>query len=148
MQDEGILYLLAFRVCGGLSLWESELEFQPVQLCTCALTIMWHGCYFKLTYMLWILGQYPPNIGEMWRVRHAVRWKSTKVSEELQSRRISQARSQQLEVRWQAEHLFLAGLILQPEDGGSMFLWNVGWLSVDCMVLWPITIAVRTSNCA
>jgi hypothetical protein len=31
---------------------------------------------------------------------------------------------------------FLLGLLFKPEDGGNMFLWNVGWLSADYMLLY------------
>jgi hypothetical protein len=32
---------------------------------------------------------------------------------------------------------FLLGLFFDPEDGGDIFLWNVGWLSMDCTALHP-----------
>jgi hypothetical protein len=32
---------------------------------------------------------------------------------------------------------FFFGLYSDPEDGGNMFLRNICWLSVDCMVLNP-----------
>jgi hypothetical protein len=32
----------------------------------------------------------------------------------------------------------LLGLFFNYEGGGNMFLWNVGWLSMDYMVLYPI----------
>jgi hypothetical protein len=53
----------------------------------------------------------------------------------LQGRRISRARNQ-CESRWQAE----LGLFFDPEDGGDMFLWNVGWLSVDYLALHQVLI--------
>jgi hypothetical protein len=34
---------------------------------------------------------------------------------------------------------FLLGLLLHPEDGGDVFLWNVGWLSTDCTALYRRT---------
>jgi hypothetical protein len=33
--------------------------------------------------------------------------------------------------------LFAAVLIFQPENGGEIFLGNVGWLSADCMAVYP-----------
>jgi hypothetical protein len=33
-----------------------------------------------------------------------------------------------------ASRLFLASIILRPEDGGDMFLRNAGWLSTDYML--------------
>jgi hypothetical protein len=32
---------------------------------------------------------------------------------------------------------FLLGLFFEPEDGGAMFLRNLGWLSVDYTALYP-----------
>jgi hypothetical protein len=32
---------------------------------------------------------------------------------------------------------FLLGLLFKHEDGGSMFFWNIGWLSTDYMMLYP-----------
>jgi hypothetical protein len=32
---------------------------------------------------------------------------------------------------------FLSGLLFDPEDGGDIFLRNVGWLSTDYMALYP-----------
>jgi hypothetical protein len=32
---------------------------------------------------------------------------------------------------------FLLGLFFYPEDGGDMFLWNVSWLSMDYIPLYP-----------
>jgi hypothetical protein len=32
---------------------------------------------------------------------------------------------------------FLLGLLFHPEDGSDMFLWNVGWLSMDYTALHP-----------
>jgi hypothetical protein len=43
----------------------------------------------------------------------------------LQVRRINQARNQ----RWSFRAGFLLCLYFVPENGGYMFLWNVGWLS-------------------
>jgi hypothetical protein len=47
----------------------------------------------------------------------------------LQGRRITRARNQR-DSRWEAE-------LFDPEDGGDMFLWNVGWLSADYMAFYP-----------
>jgi hypothetical protein len=49
----------------------------------------------------------------------------------LQGRKISWARNQR-ESRWQAE------LCFDPEDGGDIFLRNVGWPSRDYTALYPI----------
>jgi hypothetical protein len=32
---------------------------------------------------------------------------------------------------------FLLGLLFDPEDGGTIFLRNIGWLSVDYTALYP-----------
>jgi hypothetical protein len=37
---------------------------------------------------------------------------------------------------------FLLGIFFDPEDGGDMFLRNVGWLSADYTTLYP-----RRQNC-
>jgi hypothetical protein len=42
--------------------------------------------------------------------------------------------------------IFLLGVFLDPEDGGDMFLRNVGGLSTDYTALCPTATAVRTSN--
>jgi hypothetical protein len=81
--------------------------------------------------------------------RRAVCWVSTDVSEEhiasiFRVEKISWARNQH-ESRWQA-HVCLAHVltlvscsayVLDPEDGGDMFLRNVGWYSTDYMTLYP-----------
>jgi hypothetical protein len=37
---------------------------------------------------------------------------------------------------WSRQHRLLhAGLLFNPEDRGDMFLWNIGWLSTDYIVL-------------
>jgi hypothetical protein len=50
----------------------------------------------------------------------------------LQGQRISSE-----ENRWQTGSGFLLGLVINPEDGGDMFLRNVGSLSKDYTVLYP-----------
>jgi hypothetical protein len=57
----------------------------------------------------------------------------------LQVRRISQTRNQ-CKSRWQEEgsHTgFLLGILFDPDDGGDIFLQNVGRLSTDYMTLYP-----------
>jgi hypothetical protein len=70
----------------------------------------------------------------LWRVlssglQHSVaRWKSTDVSEEHVAKSPA---CYMLRVG------FLLGLFFDPEDGGDMFLWNVGLLSTDYKALHP-----------
>jgi hypothetical protein len=64
---------------------------------------------------------------------HVFRWKSTNVSGEtyclhLQGWRVSQGRKGKL---------CLLGLHFNPDDRGDTYLQNVGWLSTDCMALYP-----------
>jgi hypothetical protein len=34
-------------------------------------------------------------------------------------------------------HVFLLGLLLNPYNGGNIFLWNISWLSKAYMELFP-----------
>jgi hypothetical protein len=58
----------------------------------------------------------------------------------LQGQRISRARNHR--ESWALlttcfHTVFLFGLFCDPEDGGDMFLRNIGWLSTDCTALYP-----------
>jgi hypothetical protein len=55
-----------------------------------------------------------------------IRWKSTDVSE----KHVPSLFSYLLQAR------FVLGIFFDPEDGGDMFLRNVGWLSADYMALY------------
>jgi hypothetical protein len=50
---------------------------------------------------------------------------------------MSQARNQDESGSKQLNTGFLFGLFFDPEDGGDMFLRNVGYLSKDYMALYP-----------
>jgi hypothetical protein len=51
--------------------------------------------------------------------------------------RISRARNQRALLATCFHAGFLSGLFFNPEDGGDMFLRNVGWLSTEYMALYP-----------
>jgi hypothetical protein len=48
----------------------------------------------------------------------------------LQGRKVSQARNQR-EASSKLHAGLLLGLFFDPDEGSNMFIWNVGWLSVD-----------------
>jgi hypothetical protein len=55
----------------------------------------------------------------------------------LQGRRISRGRNQHALLVTCFHADFLLSLFFDPEDGGDMFPWNVGWLSTDYMANIP-----------
>jgi hypothetical protein len=71
------------------------------------------------------------NIMESWRVLSSVRLKSTDVSEEHVASifRIEEYAEQETSIK--------AGSCFDPEDGGDLFLSNVGWLSTGYTALYP-----------
>jgi hypothetical protein len=58
---------------------------------------------------------------------HVIRWVSTDISE----KHLAYCACYLLHVA------FILGLSFDPEDGGDMFLRNIGWLSTDCTALYP-----------
>jgi hypothetical protein len=48
---------------------------------------------------------------------------------------------------WSREPWFLAWLFFDPEDGGDMFLWNVGWLSTTTWRYIPEDWSVHNHHC-